>query len=166
MIGHTVTGCGHGQIDCLLTWTKNGNVVAYISYALFEDRPYIQNIKVDDAHLRQGIATALVLELQKRHPEQEIDWGMLTENGSALYNALTFVDVPSEQAKNFEKLERLKKRFKTFMEQASVQDEKESFATQTAAWCLERHIDCLEEDLVFAKPTKRLLVLPEQEEAA
>lgn len=166
MIQHTVTGCGHEQIDCLSTCTQNGDIVGCVSYALFEGTPHIQNITVKDSHKRRGIATALVRDLQEHHPDKEIDWGMLTKDGSALYNHLPFIDVPSEYAKDFDKLARLQQRFDVLIAKAQTQNKEDSFATYTAAWCLERHIDGLKDDLFFKKPTKRLLDLHALKKAA
>jgi hypothetical protein len=166
MIQHTVTGCGHGQIDCLSTWMENGEAQGYVSYAVFEDTPHIQNIKVNGSHLRRGIATALVRDLQERYPEREIDWGMLTEDGSAFYNQLPFIEVPSEHARDFDKLARLQKRFDALIAKAQSQNKKDSFATYTAAWCLELHIDALKDELFFEKPTKRLIDLSALKKAA
>ena len=62
--------------------------VGTIRYSIFEERPHINMIEVLEDYRRQGIATQMLRYLQGQYPNEEIEWGYLTEDGSALYRAV------------------------------------------------------------------------------
>ncbi len=62
--------------------------VGTIRYSIFEGRPHISMIEVLEDYRRQGIATQMLRYLQGQYPNEEIVWGYLTEDGSALYQAV------------------------------------------------------------------------------
>jgi ribosomal protein S18 acetylase RimI-like enzyme len=45
-------------------------------------------VEVSEDRRRQGVATRLVRELEREFPGDEIDWGMMTEEGAALREAV------------------------------------------------------------------------------
>jgi GNAT superfamily N-acetyltransferase len=67
---------------------KTQQVIGYIDYSIFERKIYIDGIEVEQSHRRKGYATALVLKLKKLNPDMPIKWGMMTEEGCALKNAV------------------------------------------------------------------------------
>lgn len=80
-----------GQMNAVLSALgPNGETIGYIKYAEFQEAPYIQYIEVKEDHRRQGVATALLRELQNLYKSQEIDWGMTTEDGTKLKEAVTY----------------------------------------------------------------------------
>lgn len=85
-----VTGAHHGQIDMVMTAYKGEESVGYLQYSLYEDLPHISLIETMPPYRRQGIATRLLQQLQAQYPEAEIEWGMLTDEGKALYDAITY----------------------------------------------------------------------------
>ena len=80
----------HGQLDVIMTAYNGETPVGFIKYSLFEDVPLIDLIEVMPSYRRQGIATKLLQHLQAQYPTAEIKWGLLTEDGKALYEAVTY----------------------------------------------------------------------------
>lgn len=78
----------HGQIDMLMQAVRGELTVGTIRYSIFEGRPHISMIEVLEDYRRQGIATQMLRYLQEQYPNEEIVWGYLTEDGSALYQAV------------------------------------------------------------------------------
>lgn len=78
----------HGQIDMLMQAVRGELTVGTIRYSIFEGRPHISMIEVLEGYRRQGIATQMLRYLQGQYPNEEIVWGYLTEDGSALYQAV------------------------------------------------------------------------------
>ena len=78
----------HGQIDMLMQAVRGELTVGTIRYSIFEGRPHISMIEVLEDYRRQGIATQMLRYLQGQYPNEEIEWGYLTEDGAALYHAL------------------------------------------------------------------------------
>lgn len=78
----------HGQIDMLMQAVRGELTVGTIRYSIFEGRPHISMIEVLEDYRRQGIATQMLRFLQGQYPNEEIVWGYLTEDGSALYQAV------------------------------------------------------------------------------
>ena len=77
-----------GQIDMLMQAVRGELTVGTIRYSIFEGRPHISMIEVLEDYRRQGIATQMLRYLQGQYPNEEIEWGYLTEDGSALYRAV------------------------------------------------------------------------------
>jgi hypothetical protein len=88
-VEESVRGSGKGQTDLTLT-VKNakGDVVGRLDYAEFDGVPNIDMVSVSEGARRQGFGALLVRELQARYPDTEINWGMLTEDGARLRDAL------------------------------------------------------------------------------
>ena len=78
----------NGQIDMLMQAVRGELTVGTIRYSIFEGRPHISMIEVLEDYRRQGIATQMLRYLQGQYPDEEIEWGYLTEDGSALYRAV------------------------------------------------------------------------------
>ena len=81
-------GAHNGQIDMLMQAVRGELTVGTIRYSIFEGRPHISMIEVLEDYRRQGIATQMLRYLQGQYPDEEIEWGYLTEDGSALYRAV------------------------------------------------------------------------------
>lgn len=78
----------NGQIDMLMQAVRGELTVGTIRYSIFEERPHISMIEVLEDYRRQEIATKMLRYLQGQYPNQEIEWGYLTEDGSVLYRAV------------------------------------------------------------------------------
>jgi len=76
-----------GQDYCqLLAYDKNGKCVGYLQYSEYNHQLYVDMIKVDEEHQRQGIATDLLLKLKDRN--QPIHYGYSTRDGTAFLDAM------------------------------------------------------------------------------
>lgn len=71
-----------------MTLSSGGEQVGSIDYSVVDGKPYIQMIDVPENQRRKGYATELVKRLQQEFPDQEIDFGMLTDEGAKLYESL------------------------------------------------------------------------------
>ena len=81
-------GAHSGQIDMLMQAVRGELTVGTLRYSIFEERPHISMIEVLEDYRCQGIATQMLRYLQGQYPDEEIEWGYLTEDGSALYRAV------------------------------------------------------------------------------
>lgn len=81
-------GAHSGQIDMLMQAVRGELTVGTLRYSIFEGRPHISMIEVLEDYRRQGIATQMLRYLQGQYPDEEIEWGYLTEDGSVLYRAV------------------------------------------------------------------------------
>ena len=85
-----IHGAHRGQVDGTLRVydAKTQHVIGYIDYSIFEAKIYINGIEVEHSRRRRGFATALVLKLKKLNPGIPVKWGMMTDEGCALKNAV------------------------------------------------------------------------------
>ena len=161
-IRQEVRGAHHGQLDCTLKMTNPaGAVIGFLHYAVYEEIPSIQMIEVHEDHRRSGHATRLLSCLQEHHPDQEIDWGSLTTDGVALYDALPVRLIPTSHADALARLDRLKAR----LDEMSAKIERlqrenlPQKAEITAYYCLESHVDHLAWQLDGMRASHRILDL-------
>ena len=80
----------HGQLDMAMTAYMGETPVGSLQYSLYENIPHISYVEVLPEYRRQCIATRLLRNLQEQYPETEIEWGMLTDDGKAFYDALIY----------------------------------------------------------------------------
>jgi len=78
-----------------------------LEYVVYRGEPSISFISVPDKNKRSGIATALVRELQRKFPDNEIEWGMTTPEGTALKESLPWRTVKTEYYDQFKRLDRI-----------------------------------------------------------
>mgnify|MGYP000650276504 CR=1 FL=1 len=93
-----------GQINGTLRASVGGTDGGRLDYTVYDGIPQISMIEVPDAMRRQGIGSDLVRELQRRYPDTEVQWGMMTDAGAALRRALPSVteDIASVKAQQQE----------------------------------------------------------------
>lgn len=92
-------------------------IVGCIQYTVYDDKPYIQMIKVAEDERRKGYGTKLIKALQKEYPNSEIDFGMTTDDGTKLVNSLPFdTKVNIEYDKKVKQAKKLKKWLDEFKE--------------------------------------------------
>jgi hypothetical protein len=102
----------HGQHDYTLVARDGVEVVGRIDFSDFESTPHIEMISVPK-RTREGIATAMLKDLQKRYPGKEIQWGMTTRQGEALRKSIKFQTVEDDEtAPMFDLLAGLRVRLK------------------------------------------------------
>ncbi len=85
---HEVNDAHHGETFMTLYARLGEQVVGYIYYSLYLDEINIKYIHVNEDKRRGGIASAMARNLQAEYPDKEIDWGGLTDEGSAFLKAL------------------------------------------------------------------------------
>ena len=85
-----MTDAHSGQIDMEMAVYKGEIPVGSMQYSVYEGIPKISMIEVLPEYRRQGYGTRLLRYLQEQYPDVEIEWGILTEDGKALYDAITF----------------------------------------------------------------------------
>ena len=82
----------NGQHDFIIQAIRKSDelVLGFLEYSEFEEKPYLNNIYVQDEYRNQGVGTMLVQFLQKKYYEDEIQWSLLTEDGAAFKKAVTY----------------------------------------------------------------------------
>jgi len=86
----------NGQQDLQIQAFSGKNIVGTLYYSVFEDTPRIENIEVFEDYRRQGIGTAMVRYLANEYPGTEIEWSLLTDDGRAFHDAITY-EVENEE---------------------------------------------------------------------
>lgn len=66
---------------------QSGTPVGMIEYSEYKGEIYINNMLVKENLRRQGIGTQMVEEI-KREYGTKVNWGMMTDSGSALYESM------------------------------------------------------------------------------
>lgn len=85
---HELTDYRSGEKFMTLYADEGDKNVGYIYYGIYNDELSIKYIHVNEDKRRGGIATAMAKNLQAQYPDMEIDWGGLTDEGSAFLRAL------------------------------------------------------------------------------
>jgi N12 class adenine-specific DNA methylase/GNAT superfamily N-acetyltransferase len=82
----------NGQHDFIIQAIRKSDdwVLGFLEYSEFEEEPYLNNIHVQDEYRRSGVGTLLIQFLQNKYHEEEIHWGMTTEDGTAFKEAVTY----------------------------------------------------------------------------
>lgn len=106
----TSRGYHHGQHDLAIVAYNNDDVAGWIDYAVYENEPSIQMIEVKDQYKRLGLAKQMLMKLQNKYPEQEIDWGSLTADGSKLYNSMKWKQIPGPGYETYKSLQAWKEK--------------------------------------------------------
>ena len=89
------TGSHHGQTDNRLHACLDDLKVGRIDFVDFESALHIHFIITAEAYRRQGIATAMMLELQRRYPHSPISPALTTSEGDKFFRSLTWRFVPN-----------------------------------------------------------------------
>jgi ribosomal protein S18 acetylase RimI-like enzyme len=103
-----------GETFSTMSAKVNGEIVGTLEYGEYEGKPNVKMIEVQPEHRRQGIATKLLQELQKKYPEQEIDFGMSTEDGTNLLKNITYQVENKEYAKKQKELEEVNNKIQEY----------------------------------------------------
>lgn len=89
------TGYAYDETYYTMSYNQDGKVVGTLEYGEYEGKPNVKMIEVIPEYRRQGIGAKLLQELQRKYPDQEIDFGMTTPDGTKLLDAITY-DVTDE----------------------------------------------------------------------
>lgn len=80
----------NGQHDFLYEAIYNDTPIGALQYSEYGGNPYLSYIEVKEEYRHRGVATQLLQALQSKYHGKEIEWGMTTEDGTALKEAITF----------------------------------------------------------------------------
>ena len=80
----------NGQADSRITAFIGENRVGALHYSVYDETPHISMIEVEEDYRRQGVATSMIQHLAGKYPGIEIEFGMLTEDGAAFKEAVTY----------------------------------------------------------------------------
>lgn len=96
-----VKGAHNGQVDFTLYIEDDGKVLGKLDAVEFDKKPSINMI---DVYVKgNGNGKQLVKHLQSLYPDQEIEWGMTTDEGEALRKSLKYTKVKTEYYDQFKK---------------------------------------------------------------
>lgn len=153
-IRHSFFNFHHGQSDERLYISVAGEVVAALDYSVYEGQPAIKMIEVTDR--RRGYARALLMRLQSLYPDEEIDWGSLTDDGAKLKAGMKFKTVvdPVMKAKN-DLLDRVRKKITKLEQDVTPDNIKQYGELWNRLYDMERR---LEDELAFGKISKSIIV--------
>jgi GNAT superfamily N-acetyltransferase len=96
-IKNTVDTSFRGGYDATLYVIKDDQQVAYLQYSVYKDQPAIKMIWVSPHYRRQKIAYRMLKELQSMFPNEEIDWGYTTVDGTELKRSVPFTKRPNPE---------------------------------------------------------------------
>lgn len=96
-IKNTVDTSFRGGYDATLYVIKDDQQVAYLQYSVYKDSPAIKMIWVSPNYRRQKIAYRMLKELQSMFPNEEIDWGYTTADGTQLKASVPFTKRPNPE---------------------------------------------------------------------
>lgn len=149
-----VRGAQDGQIDSTLYAMKDGKPIGRIDYSIYNGKPAVQMIEVDEDQRRKGYGTELMLELQRQFPDTEIDMGEATPEGVKLIESLPKTQTESEYAAKFDELQQAKAQRDNILQTKQGVEQLND---------LHDRIYDLEQELFDKSPTKTLLGASAQE---
>lgn len=126
-IKNVVTGGFQGQTDAKLTAEIDGNVAGTLSYSEYEGEPHINMIETNPEYRGNGVATKMLQNLQSLYPGKNINTGMLTEDGSKLFEKVSEKVPNKEYSEVKRKLDNWKKELSRF---ESLSDEENANLSQ------------------------------------
>ncbi|MCL2253083.1 MAG: SNF2-related protein [Lachnospiraceae bacterium] len=104
----------HGQKDMQIQAFYGDDIVGILFYSVFQDSPRIENIEVGENFRRQGIATAMVKYLAGEYPDTEIKWTLLTKDGQAFHDAVTYEVENEEHTEVMVRLSKIEKQLEHY----------------------------------------------------
>lgn len=152
---NSMNGYHHGQSDMTLTAKIGDIIVGYIDYSVYEDQPYLKMIEVHHSHKRKGIATLMLKHLQSLYPNEEIDWGMMTDDGSELYKKLNFKKVKNFDPTYYNSLKDELRRIRPMDDDGWKNISQEDY---DRIYDIENEIERIEMSDSFQKPFKKIII--------
>lgn len=149
-----IRGYHHGQSDMTIRATIDNELVGLLHFVEYQKEPSISMIEVSPQFKRKGVARSMVYKLQELYPEKEIDWGMLTDDGSMLYNSLDFIEIPIF---NEERYNRLKKKYEALNDYMKDNWGNATDKQKNDWYRLDNMISTIEDSPEFEKRVKRII---------
>lgn len=162
-ISVSVTGVYRDQTDMRMTVQLGNKVVAALDFSVYQGQPSIKYIKVDSDYRKRGLGKLMIRELQRMYPDQEIDWGYTTPEGTELYRSIKHREVPKpEVIKRLAYLQKLKKQlYKLDLKLRQLPQEQRAKFTNTVSDRWNRYHDIaskLEHELAYDSRTHKKIV--------
>ena len=157
-------GYHHGQHDLALVARSEGAGIARLSYTEFEGEISVSMIEVDPQWRRLGIGSRLLESLQARHPQAPIQFGYLTESGSALLGSLHWNTVENPVHRQAaEELARVRETLSLYRRRAdaladATEGEKADFIAQTSDWNDLNELEDRLSETVMTEPSEFRLI--------
>lgn len=85
----------------------DNDIIGYVDYNVYENEVYVEYIYVEPKWRRSMYGTKIIQKLQSLYPNTEINFGMMTDDGSKLYQSLNKNIVKNDEY--IDKVNRLKK---------------------------------------------------------
>ena len=167
-----MTGSHNGQTDHVIHARTADGKSGKLEYTLYKGIPQVSMIDVPEASRRAGIGQSMAIELQRQFPDVEIVFGMLTDDGSKLYQSLNKKTVPSEYDAAFTELDAAKSEWDSLLKKVDefhaienpTKAQRDKFESTIAPInSLHDRIYELENELQGKKPTK--VIIQEQQPA-
>ena len=150
-----VTDSYCGQTNHTLKMYDDDKELGKIEYVVYQEEVHISMISVPQEYQREGVGTKLLQKLQSEFPNIEINWGMTTDNGTALFDATTYTIENKEFSEKFKELEVLKDKLleleRKFDEGTYTESEGDSYND------IYDKVRDLEKELDGKKPTSTLI---------
>ncbi len=111
-----MTDYNFGESYFTMSYEQDGKIVGTLEYGEYDGKPNVKMIEVSKEYRRQGIAAKLLQELQRKYPDQEIDFGMTTDDGTKLLNAITYDVTDKNIVSDMQKLKNLQNKLNDLQE--------------------------------------------------
>lgn len=152
-----------GQHNFSLIARLDGKWAGSLAYSVYEGDVYVRMIDVELK--RQGVGTALVLELQRLYPQTEIDFGVVTAEGEKLLASLEWrVEPNREYQRMSDELTLIEQTLRDYDARAKIvvtmsDKAKQEFLAEVADWNeLSDKADELQNHLWKSAPEKRFAI--------
>lgn len=148
-----------GQVNMRSEFKSGDDTLGYVDWSIYDDKPNISYIEVGEGWRRRGIATKLLQDIQRQYPDTEINFGMTTEDGTALVDSITYdvvdEDVKAKQADLEQKRQEMSD-LETRINDESISDE-EATALGDRWEELDAEVRSLEEEVGDKKASKKFV---------
>ena len=155
------TGYHDNQSDLVKTMKVDGKPVGKITFSEYEGVPHVQYIEVSPEHRGKGYGKTLLKKLQEDYPNQEIDLGMTTDDGTKMVQGLKFKKVRTKEYPQFLKLKRLKETLVKIDKGIAAYNKPPTPAftkLMELRDSVDRDTEVLEDELYFKKPYNKIIV--------
>lgn len=167
-----VRGYHKGQTDITLFATIDGKVAGSIQYSTLEGRePSVQIISVLPEFRRRGVGKALLKELQRQFPDEEINLGLLSHEGSALVSSMETHVVEDPEARRLHdrlgEVEKLQRDYQAYADEFHArersEEERRAFLVKVQDWNDLHDEQRKLEDILRDLPLEKRLFVTESE---
>ena len=159
----SLTGAHSGQKDMTMTVTIAGQTVAGMDFSEYRGAPSIGWIHVEPQYRMRKLGKLMVSELQRMYPDQEIDWGNTTPEGSRLYASIPHKLIPNpdiiRRVEHLKKIRRELTKLNNRLESMPADQRSKWIGTVSDRWNQYHDLESkLEHELSFDSQTHKKIV--------